>query len=399
MEDMETTLMVHTHDIGMDDAYVQWIADIKNRFKNAQIKAAIKINSEQLLFNWQLGRDLVEQNVEEKWGKGIVEQLSLDLQAAFPEAKGFSARNLWFMKQWYSFYAENRDIINRFAEDEESLMVDNKKLNQVGSVISDEKLNQVGSVIEFPKIFAYVPWRHHVLIVQKSKSIEEALFYIQKTVEEGLSRSALDNYIRADLYHVAGMAITNFDEKLPADQGRIAREILKGNYDLGFVSLPKDYDEIALEDALEQRMTRFLLELGTGWAFIGRQKEIIISGKTRKIDLLFYHIYLRSYVVLELKVKSFEPEFAGKLNFYVNAVDMLLRKESDNQTIGLLICKDMDHTEVQLAFQGVTTPMGVATYDNVKIKEIQGYLPTEEQIKQQIELAEAELKMAHGEEK
>ena len=391
MEDMKTTLMVHTHDIGMDDAYVQWIADIKNRFKNAQIKAAIKINSEQLLFNWELGRDLVEQNVEEKWGKGIVEQLSLDLQAAFPEAKGFSARNLWFMKQWYSFYAENRDITNRFAENEELLMVDNTKLNQVGSVISDEKLNQLGSVIEFPKIFAYVPWRHHVLIVQKSKSVEEALFYIQKTVEEGLSRSALDNYIRADLYHVAGMAITNFDEKLPADQGRIAQEILKGNYDLGFVSLPKDYDEVALEDALEQRMTRFLLELGTGWAFIGRQKEIIISGKTRKIDLLFYHIYLRSYVVLELKVKSFEPEFAGKLNFYVNAVDMLLKRESDNQTIGLLICKNMDHTEVQLAFQGVTTPMGVATYNNVKIKEIQEYLPTEEQIKQQIELAEKDL--------
>lgn len=138
-------------------------------------------------------------------GKSIVEQLSLDLQAAFPEAKGFSARNLWFMKQWYSFYAENRDITNRFAENEELLMVDNTKLNQVGSVISDEKLNQLGSVIEFPKIFAYVPWRHHVLIVQKSKSVEEALFYIQKTVEEGLSRSALDNYIRADLYHVTGM--------------------------------------------------------------------------------------------------------------------------------------------------------------------------------------------------
>lgn len=182
MGDMGTTLMVHTHDICMDDAYVKWIADIKNRFKSAQIKAAIKINSEQLLFNWQLGRDLVEHNVEEKWGKGIVEQLSLDLQAAFPEAKGFSARNLWFMKQWYSFYAENRDIINRFAENEELLMVDNKKLNQVGSVISDEKLL--------------------------------------------------------------------------VDQGRIAQEILKGNYDLGFVSLPKDYDEVALEDALEQRMTR-----------------------------------------------------------------------------------------------------------------------------------------------
>lgn len=388
---MKDTLLVHSHDISVDEAYIQWIGDIKNRYKNAQIKAALKINSEQLFFNWQLGRDLVEEKVEEKWGKGIVEQLSLDLQAAFPDAKGFSARNLWFMKQWYSFYLSDSEMINTLESSEALLGAGNIKLNQVGSEIDSKKLNQAGSALEFPQLFAYVPWRHHVLIVQKSSSVEEALFYIKKTVEEGLSRSALENYICADLYHVAGTAITNFEEKLPIDQGKIAQEILKGNYDLGFVSLPNDYDEITLEDALEQRMTRFLLELGTGWAFVGRQKEIIISGKTRKIDLLFYHIYLRSYVVLELKVKSFEPEFAGKLNFYVNAVDMLLKRESDNQTIGLLICKDMDHTEVQLAFQGVTTPMGVATYNNVKIKEIQEYLPTEEQIKQQIELAEKDL--------
>lgn len=388
---MKDTLMVRSHDISVDEAYIQWIGDIKNRYKNAQIKAALKINSEQLFFNWQLGRDLVEEKVEEKWGKGIVEQLSLDLQAAFPDAKGFSARNLWFMKQWYSFYLSDCEKINELESSEALFGTENKKLNQVGSEINNKKLNQAGAVLEFPQLFAYVPWRHHVLIVQKSNSVEEALFYIKKTVEEGLSRSALENYISADLYHVAGTAITNFEEKLPINQGKIAQEILKGNYDLGFVSLPNDYDEITLEDALEQRMTRFLLELGTGWAFVGRQKEIIISGKTRKIDLLFYHIYLRSYVVLELKVKSFEPEFAGKLNFYVNAVDMLLKRESDNQTIGLLICKDMDHTEVQLAFQGVTTPMGVATYNNVKIKEIQEYLPTEEQIKQQIELAEKDL--------
>lgn len=140
-------------------------------------------------------------------------------------------------------------------------------------------------------------------------------------------------------------------------------------------------------------MTRFLLELGDGWAFVGRQKEFIISGKTRKIDMLFYHIYLRCYVVIELKVKPFEPEFAGKLNFYVNAVNELIRRGSDNPSIGLLICKDMDRTEVQMAFEGITTPMGVATYDNVRIQEIQEYLPTAEQIKQQIEIAEEEFRM------
>ena len=195
------------------------------------------------------------------------------------------------------------------------------------------------------------------------------------------------------MYHTSGTAVTNFADKLPAIQGALAQEILKSNYDLGFVSLPKEYDEAALEDVLERRMTRFLLELGDGWAFVGRQKEIIISGKTRKIDLLFYHIYLRCYVVLELKVKPFDPEFTGKLNFYVNAVNEFVKRDSDNPTIGLLICTDMDRTEVQLAFQGITTPMGVATYDNVKIKEIQDHLPTAEQIKQQIELAEEEYRM------
>ena len=162
----------------------------------------------------------------------------------------------------------------------------------------------------------------------------------------------MDNCIRADMYHAVGTAVTYFSEILPIAQGELAQEILKSNYDLVFVSLPPKYDENALEDILEQRITRFLLELGEGWAFVGRQKEIIISGKTRRIDLLFYHIYLRCYVVLELKVKPFDPEYAGKLNFYVNAVNEFIRKNSDNPTIGLLICKDMNRTEVQLAFQG-----------------------------------------------
>ncbi len=384
---------VRSHDVALDKEYIQWIQDIKQRFRNSQIKAAVKVNSEQLLFNWQLGRDLVVRKAEEKWGSGIVEQVSLDLQAEFPKAKGFSARNLWFMKQWYSFYALKEETALLIEDIESSVRASGIKLNQVGSEIQEQKLNQAGSEMPFPMIFAYVPWKHHVLIMQKCKTIEEVLFYVRRTVEEGLSRSALDNSIRADVYHSMGAAITNFKERLPVPQGLLAQELLKDNYDLGFIALPEKYDEEALEDAIEQRMTRFLLELGSGWAFVGRQKEIIISGKTRKIDLLFYHIYLRCYVVLELKVKPFDPEFAGKLNFYVNAVNEFIRRESDNPTIGLLICKDMDRTEVQLAFQGITTPMGVATYDNIRIKEIQEYLPTTEQIQQQIEIAEEEYKM------
>lgn len=384
---------VRSHDITLDKEYAQWIHDIKQRFRNAQIKAAVKVNSEQLLFNWQLGRDLVVRKAEEKWGNGIVEQVSLDLQAAFPDVKGFSTTNLWYMKKWYQFYTGVSDEPKLQQLVGEIKPNNSARLEQIGTVAREDKLQQAVGEILFPDLFSYVPWGHHILIITKCKTIDEALFYIKRTIDEGLSRNALDNGIRADMYHAMGTALTNFDEKLPVPQGQLAQELLKGNYDLGFVTLPEEYNEEDLETAIEQRMTRFLLELGEGWAFVGRQKEIIISGKTRKIDLLFYHIYLRCYVVLELKVKPFDPEFAGKLNFYVNAVNEFIRRDSDNPTIGLLICKDMDRTEVQLAFQGITTPMGVATYDNVKIQEIQEYLPTAEQIQQQIEIAEEEYKL------
>ncbi len=401
--DMNKPRVVKSHDITLDNDYTNWIIELKQRYRNTQIKAAVKVNSEQLLFNWQLGRDLVIRKAEEKWGAGIVEQLSLDLQAEFPNAKGFSARNLWNMKKWYSFYSSNDSFESTIRQLDSVIDISSQKLQQVAAVISEpsqtEKLQQSVAEIPFPSIFGFVPWGHHVLIITKCKTIEEAIFYLKRTVERGLSRKALDDCIRADLYHTSGGALTNFDDKLPDAQSKIAQEILKSNYDLGFVTLPEGYDETDLEDVIETRMTRFLLELGEGWAFIGRQKELIIAGKTRKIDLLFYHIYLRCYVVIELKVTSFDPEHAGKLNFYVNAVNEFIRKDSDNPTIGLLICKDMDKTEVQLAFQGITTPMGVATYDNVKIKEIQEHLPTPEQIQQQIEIAEEEYKQRQQQDK
>ena len=385
----EKPFAVRSHDIHLDKDYAQWLTDIKERYHASQIKAAVKVNSEQLLFNWQLGRDLVILRAEEKWGKGVVEQVSLDLKAAFPNSKGFSTSNLWYMKKWYQFYSQSNNIsklqqlVGEFSEND-------TKLQQIGVPVNDEKLQQVDGEIYFPAAFAYVPWGHHIEIITKCKTIDEALFYIRHTIKEGLSRSALENCIRADMYHVSGTAVTNFSDMLPIPQSKLAQELLKGNYDLGFITLPAEYDEIALENAIEQHMTRFLLELGDGWAFVGRQKELVISGKTRRVDLLFYHIYLRCYVVIELKIKPFEPEFAGKLNFYVNAVDDLIRRESDNPTIGLLICKDMDKTEVQYAFQGISTPMGVATYDNVRLREIQEHLPTPEQIQACVKRAEDE---------
>ena len=385
--------IVKTHDIHLDEDYCRWIIEVKKRFRNAQIKAAVKVNSEQLLFNWQLGRDLVIRKAEETWGSGIVEQVSLDLKAEFPDAKGFSTSNLWYMKKWYQFYRDgggNEKLQELIGEIESELLTKEKRLSHIGVFTEDGKLQQVIGELAFPNIFAYVPWGHHIDIITKCKDLEEALFYIHHTILEGLSRNALNNYIKADFYHTAGRAITNFDEKLPAAQSRLAQSITKDIYDLSFISLPVDYDEKALEDALEENISRFLLELGTGFAFIGRQKEIVVAGKTRKIDLLFYHIRLRCYVVVELKVRSFEPEFTGKLNFYVNAVNELLCTTEDNPTIGLLICRDKDQTEVKWALQGITNPMGVASYDHVRIKEIQEQLPSDEQIRQRLDQAENE---------
>jgi len=384
----DTPKIVKSHDIHLDTEYSEWMVEIKERYRNTQIKAAVRVNAEQLLFNWLLGKDLVTRKVDEKWGAGVVEQVSLDLQNEFPSAKGFSTTNLWNMKKWYLFYSEKLQQL--VGENFEKFSIN--QLNQYGG-IDVQKLQQVVGEIDFPVLFAFVPWGHHVQIITKCKDVEEALFYIKGTIREGWSRNALMNCIKADLYHNKGSAVTNFDMLLPSSQSKLAQEITKETYDLGFITLPPEYAEEELEEALEQNITQFLLELGTGFAFVGRQKEIIVAGKTRKIDMLFYHIKLRCYVVVELKVVSFDPEFAGKLNFYVNAVDDLIKTDSDNPTIGLLICKDMNQTEVQWAFRGIETPMGVATYDNVRIKELEEQLPSIESIQARIQQAEEEFRL------
>ena len=385
--------LAQSPNIYLDNEYSDWILELKQRYQNAQLKTAVKVNSELLLFNWYLGKDLVTRKFEEKWGNGVVEQISNDLQAAFPDAKGFSSRNLWFMKQWYLFYSSDKNATVLISELEKQIDSSSSKLNHIGSVIEEQKLKQAVSEMQFPSLFSFVPWGHHIMIVQKCKTVKEALYYIKRTIDESMSRSSLIACISSDAYHSQRAAETNFEYALPKQQCVLAKELLKQNYDLSFIELVDEYNEEDFEEAIEKRMTDFLLELGNGWAFVGRQKEIIIAGKIRKIDLLFYQIYLKCYVVIELKVKAFEPEFAGKLNFYVNAVDECMRNESDNPTIGLLICKDMNRTDVRLSFQGITTPLGVATYDNVRIKEISEQIPTTEQIELQIELAEEEYKM------
>ena len=390
-KDIEHPRMVSSHDIHIDTEYANWIAEVKHRYRSAQVKAAVRVNAEKLLFNWQLGRDLVQKKAEERWGAGVVEQVSLDLQNEFPDADGFSASNLWYMKRWYLFYASRAtpQILQRAVEELQlSINQPSKKLHQVGEVLNEEILHQAGE--EFPLPFAFVPWRHHVEIFSRCKSLEEALFYVGQTIEKGLSRSALINCIKANLFEHQGKIINNFSEHLPALQSKLVQEVLKENYDFGFATVGHEiYDEAELEEALSKNITAMLLEMGTGFAFIGKQKEIIVGGRARKIDLLFYHIRLRCYIACELKAKPFEPEYAGKLNFYVNAVDELLKAEDDNPTIGLLICSDMNSTDVQWSFRGISTPIGVATYNNIRIKDA---LPSQEQLKERMELLQKELR-------
>lgn len=388
--------IVKSHDIHIDADYADWIADIKSRYRSAQVKAAVKVNAEKLLFNWLLGRDLVQKKAEERWGSGVVEQVSLDLKREFPNAEGFSTSNLWYMKKWYLFYTNGdaeEKLQRAVGELQSSANQGALKLQQpVGEIqqLVSSPDNEMG--MAFPQPFALVPWGHHVEIVTKCKSIDEALFYVGKIIEQGLSRNALANCIKANLYEHQGKIVNNFTDHLPTLQSELVQDVLKENYDFGFATVAhENYDEAELEKALTEDVTALLLEMGTGFAFLGKQKELVVGGRSRKIDLLFYHIRLRCYIVCELKAKPFEPEFAGKLNYYVNAVDELLKTDEDNPTIGLLVCSDMDKIDVQWSFKGISTPMGVATYNNIRIKDA---LPSQKQLAERVRLLQKELREA-----
>ncbi len=387
MDDITTNKpqIVSVKDFRIDADYAAWLSEIKRRYISAQIKASIKINTEKLRFNWSVGRDLVMRKAEERWGSGVVEQLSLDLKEAFPQEKGFSSRNMWRMKQWYLYFSttEANEKLSR-------LVAELQKVESPYLINVPKTVAVLNGEPCFPIVLGMIPWGHQTDIVSKCKSVDEATFYLRECILGGWNRQTLDNSLKANLYKSQGKAISNFEEYLPEAQSRMAQEITKDNYDFGFITVPVNYREEQLEAALEQNITRFLLELGTGFAFVGRQKELIVGNRTRRIDMLFYHIRLKAYIVVELKVKAFDPEYAGKLNYYVNAVDELLKGPDDNPTIGLLICSDKDETEVRWAFKGIQTPMGVASYDNVQIAT-SNLLPSAEELQARVRLVEEEL--------
>ena len=348
-----------------DADYVQWLSDLKQRYRQSQAKAAVHVNHGMLEFYWSLGRDIVALKAESKWGSDFYNQLSVDLKQTFPQQKGFSVTNLKYIKRWYLFYYEHIIIRQQAVDEMESI----NRQRAVGE-IKDQNRQQAVDELEMPAKFAFVPWGHHIELMSKCHSLQEAFFYINQVINGNWSRGRLEDEIKGDLFARQGGAITNFDNTLPTLQQMQAQEILKSPYNFAFLEIEKEHDEKQLEEALINNITRFLLELGQGFSFVGRQMELQMpGGQTFYPDLIFYHIPQHRYVVVELKAVKYIPEFAGKLNFYVTAVDQLMKGEGDNPTVGLVICKSTDKTVVEWSLKDICKPLGVATYQLEEVVE------------------------------
>ncbi len=335
--------------------YRQWITSIKTRVQTARIKAAVAVNRELLELYWFLGAQILEKQESAKWGDGFLKQMSKDLLAEFPDLKGFSHRNLKSIRQWHLFWTDD-------------------------SAIGKQAVSQLPA--NPSQLVSQIPWGHNILLIQKLKDRADAFFYVQKTIENNWSRSVLTHHIESQLHLREGKAITNFQTTLPEPESDLAQQLLRDPYNFDFLTLTQRHNERELENGLVDHLTKFLLELGAGFAFVGRQYKIEVDGDEYSIDLLFYHLKLHCYVVIELKVDKFKPEYAGKLNFYVSAVDSQVRADPDAPTIGILICKSKSDIKVEYSLRDLTKPIGVSEYqitDNLP-DELLSSLPTIEQI-------------------
>lgn len=358
--------------------YRNWIAEVKAKVHSSQIKAAIAVNTALIEFYWDLGRMLSEMIKQSNWGDKVLENVSRDLRLEFPDMKGFSVTNLKYTKIFYEYFTlrhQVEDVINSWQETPSQLT--GNQQNKISPQVGDEFIQQL--VIQ-------IPWGHIKIIITKIKDINEALFYIQKIKENNWSRDTLALQIKSNLYERSGKAITNFTNTLPTPNSDLAQQTLKDPYIFDFLQLTEDYKERDIENQLIQHITRFLLELGKGFAFIGRQYNIKLNQKEYFIDLLFYHIPMQCYVVVELKNRDFEPEFAGKLNFYLTLIDKTLKRPNENPTIGILLCRGKDNLEVEYALQDIHKPIGVSEFElSTQLPEnLKSSLPTIEEIEEQL---------------
>jgi len=330
--------------------YNDFIKQLKQKIQLSQIKASIRVNEELLKLYWDMAQMIIAKQKESSWGDSIIQKISSDLKEEFPNIKGFSVTNIKYIRNWYLFW------------------------------------NNANSPQVVDEIFK-IPWGHNREIITKTKDKEEAIYYVKQTLHYGWSRAVLVHQIESRLYHREGKAITNFGTKLPPSQSDLAKATLKDPYNFDFLTMSRKYNEKELEDALMEHITHFLLELGSGFAFVGRQYRLVVDGDEFFVDLLFYHIELKCYVVVELKTVKFKPEFAGQLNFYISVIDGKLKRKNDNPTIGILICKSKNNTVVEYALNKIDNPIGVSEYQlvNKLPKEFKSSLPTIEEIEAELE--------------
>lgn len=357
-----------------DDTYHNWLKDLKKSIKTSQIKAALAVNNQLILLYWQLGKQITEKQENAKWGSGFIDQLSKDLKEEFPEMGGFSSKNLRNCRVFYQFH-HRLEIWKQFV----AKFDDNK--NEQEKKDPEFTIEQQLNIYPQLKYLIQIPWGHNLLIIQKSNSQDEAIFYIQETIENNWSRAVLEMQIETNLFSRQGKAITNFKQTLPEIEGDLAQSILKDPYNFGFLNLQKKIKERDLELKLIENISVFLMELGKGFAYLGRQFLINVGGKEFRTDLLFFHTKLKCYIIIELKVTEFEPEYLGKLNFYVSAIDKLVKSPEDKPTIGILLCKSKNNVVVDFALQDINKPLGVTEFTYKELPDnIKNALPTIEQL-------------------
>ena len=364
-----------------DKEYLQWVKDLGRRYRRSQIKAAVRVNEEMLRFYWELGRDIVEMHVEERWGDNVIKTLSVDLQRENPDAHCFSRTNLYYIRGFYLLYSLCTTLIPQ-PEGQNVPQLEGQILQQ--PVAKDERHPQLLDNI-FADLFA-VPWGHHKLVIDKCrKNPKKALFFVHQTVQNGWSRDMLLNFIGTDLYERQGKALTNFNHTLPEETSDLAQELTKDPYDFAFTGITGRYNERLLKDKLLNNITQFLVELGTGFAYVGKEYRLQIGDTENFIDLLFYNLNLSCYVVIEVKIGKFEFADAGQLGGYVVACNHILKKEGrDNPTIGILICKEKDNLVAQYALEASNQPLGISEYELAKLypEKVEGTIPTIEELEQ-----------------
>ncbi|MBI5392559.1 DUF1016 domain-containing protein [Candidatus Woesearchaeota archaeon] len=334
--------------------YRELLSEIKNKIKSAQIKAILSVNKKLIRLYWEIGKSIVKKQTKSKWGDSVVDALAKDLKREFPDMAGFSRTNLFSIRQWYLFYSN-----------------------------TGEKVQQ---------LVGQLPWGHNILLINKIKTVDEVIFYLSEAIKNNWSRNVLLHHIEINLYKRKGTLINNFPETLPLPQSDLAVQTLKDPYIFDFLSLSEDAQEKDIEEQLMKHITKFLLELGSGFSFVGRQYNLEIAGKDFFIDMLFYHLKLRCYVVIELKTGDFKPEYAEKLNFYLSAVDNQLKSEEDNSSIGIILCKTKNKIIVEYALRDMSKPMGVSEYRLVRSipKNLTTSLPTVDQLKSELSIIKNE---------